>query len=457
MTIKDNIKKRYAFIIGGINSGCGKTTVTLGLIAALRGRGYGVQPFKCGPDYIDTGLHGLVAGVNSRNLDVWMCGDGYVKNAFLEAAAQADISIVEGVMGFFDGGGASTAYLSRLLGLPVVLVMNAKSMAQSAAAIVKGFETFEKDTKINGIILNNIGSSRHFALIEDAIKAVSNIKILGYIPVNVDIALPQRHLGLHTAEDNPLKEESLQRLVGLIEDHVDIPALLEISKVDNLVVTVNPALATNTNDKVKIAIARDAAFCFYYVDNLELLRRGGAELRFFSPISDSGLPDGVNALYLGGGYPENYAKGLSKNQPMLNSIKEFIENGGVTYAECGGFMYLTKGIRDFDNNYYPMVGIYPVEAKMKKGRVSLGYRQLTLIEDTIIGKKADVVKGHEFHYSDIAHMPTDIKRIYNGAEGTNGFLIKNCLSSYVHLHFASNENIIRCFIEKTRERSWKNL
>ncbi|MBF0540355.1 MAG: cobyrinate a,c-diamide synthase [Nitrospirae bacterium] len=430
---------RYNFLIAATHSGAGKTTVSLGLMAALKKRGLTVQPFKCGPDFIDTGLHGLVCGKSSHNLDLYMCGRDYVTDLFNRKVQSADISIVEGVMGLFDGGESSSAALAKALDIPIILIIDAKSMAQSAGAVLYGFLNYDKDVNIAGVIINNIGSPRHQKMVEEGLVGLSSIPILGFLPKNPDIVIPNRHLGLYTAYDNPIDDILLSRLIEHIEGNIDIDRLVGAY----CICPMGQVLHAPTLPIIKIAVAMDKAFCFYYEENLQLLRNNGAEIVLFSPINDSVLPEGIDAVYLGGGYPELYGEQLSSNHTMINSIKGFAESGGVIYAECGGFVYLTQGIYDVDGGFSPLAGIFPVKARMKKGRAYLGYREVVLKRDTIIGKKGDILRGHEFHYSEIEAMPKEIERVYNISEG---FMIKNCLGSYVHIHFGSNLNIAQRFV-----------
>lgn len=464
------------FLIAGDHSGAGKTTIALGLMAVLRKKGLKVQPFKCGPDFIDTGLHGNVCGAASHNLDLYMCGKDYVTDLFIRKGETADVSIIEGVMGLFDGGVSSSASLSKALNIPVILVIDTKSIAQSVGAILYGFSNFDKDVNIAGVIFNNIGSSKHQAMIEEGIS-VLNIPILGMLPRRSDISIPNRHLGLYTARDNFIDDVFLDRFINHIEKNIDIDRLLKLSQTNDTMgaggtreivaygtgcsslelyrgrriclhsgQTFSPA---NISEPiVKIAVAQDQAFCFYYEENLQLLRDNGAEIISFSPIHDLFLPDGIDVLYLGGGYPELYGRELSHNLTMIKSIKEFYKRDGIIYAECGGFVYLTKGIYGLDGGFSPFVGIFPVEARMKRERAYLGYREIVLGKDTIIGKKGAVCRGHEFHYSEIGLMPEDIERVYkvlDKNEGVSdhieGYLSKNCLASYIHLHFGSNSNV----------------
>ena len=472
------------FIIAGTHSGCGKTTITLGLMAALKKRGLKVQPFKAGPDFIDTGLHRLVTGRHSRNLDIWMCGEEYVKGCFHKYAADADISIIEGVMGMYDGE-HSTAKLAGLLNLPVILIVDAYGMAESAGAIVRGFVSYSP-IRIAGVIFNRVASDNHFKRLKDSVRDVT---VLGYLPRDLDFEIPHRHLGLTVAEETPIAKENIAKLADSVLEHIDVEKIIEQQSPTPYDTgqsiasySVIPAcresflaegLRTSRNDKnTIIAVAYDKAFCFYYEDNLDLLKDAGAEIVKFSPLSDSAIPDQADAIYIGGGYPELYAKELSENTSMMKSIYNWANSGNPIYAECGGLMYLSKGIYDFNGKFFEMAGVFPFETEMKKGRSHLGYREILLKENCILGKEGDKLKGHEFHYSEIVNnsyelgvMSYELKNKKNSRLQTcysllnnnrgEGYIFKNTLASYIHIHFGSNSEIAWNFLNHIREQKWK--
>lgn len=467
------------FVIAGTHSGCGKTTITLGLMAALKKRGLKVQPFKAGPDFIDTGLHMLVTGRHSRNLDVWMCGEKYVKECFYKYSADADIAVVEGVMGMYDGE-YSTANLAQMLGLPIILVVDAYGMAESAGAVVRGFASYKSqrvkgskgqssknsDTCVAGVIFNRVASENHFKRLKDSVQDVT---VLGYLPRDLDFEIPHRHLGLTVAEENPIADENIERLADAALKYINVDWLsncrmrnteCKIQKSEIRPASGGSAEAENPKSEIKIAVAYDRAFCFYYEDNLDLLRDAGAEIITFSPLSDNKIPHGVDAVYIGGGYPELYARELSKNMFMLKSLKEWSDAGKPIYAECGGLMYLSKGIYDFDKKFFEMAGVFPFETEIKKGRSHLGYREILLKENCLLGKEGDKLKGHEFHYSQIrnsagANAEERLKLAYSVANGSGkklqleGYLKRNTLASYTHVHFGSDLNVARNFIDFT--------
>ena len=455
-------------VIAGTHSGCGKTTMTLGIMAALNKKGLKVQPFKTGPDFIDTGLHKLITGRTSRNLDLWMCGRDYVKECFQKHSSDADISVIEGVMGMYDGN-ICTADLAAELGLPVILVVDAYGMAESAGAVVKGFCEYSRfnihNSRFAGVIFNRVASERHYSRIKDSVQDIS---VLGYLPRDPDFNIPHRHLGLVVAEETPIDQKEIDKLADAIIKYVDIDLILRKTPPCGPPL-VRRELKGGSAASYKIAVAYDKAFCFYYEDNLDLLKKAGAEIVNFSPLSDTKIPDEIDALYIGGGYPELHAQQLSENKAMLGSIKNFADSGNPVYAECGGFMYLTEGIYDFANVLYPMAGIFPFKTRMLKGRLRLGYREAELKQDSILGQKGAAIRGHEFHYSEIVdrtqNLPTGqagtehkAQTVYSVKDGSyntldnEGYMINNTLGSYIHIHFGSSPEIAGHLSNYCKER-----
>ncbi|MBF0516433.1 MAG: cobyrinate a,c-diamide synthase [Nitrospirae bacterium] len=429
--------------MSALQSGAGKTTTALALMAALRRRGLRVQPFKTGPDFIDPGLHRCLTGVTSWNLDRWMCGDNYVRRMFIEKSRGADVCIVEGAMGLFDGGRASAAETAKFLGLPVIVALDVRGTAETAAVFVKGIEAFDPELLLAGVIVNRTASVRHYTRVKEAIETHCTCRVLGCLRVDPAIAMPERHLGLYTAEDGVVNADFAQKLAEAAQSGIDIDTLLLAASVDIPVIDIQvPPLLQRT---VRVGVARDSAFCFYYEDNFDYLRAAGAQIVFFSPLNDEKIPCGVGAVYFGGGYPELYAKRLSSNAAMLASIRDFFIRGGAIYGECGGFMYLTEGIVDLTGRVFPMAGIFPVKTKMQKKRVKLGYREVVLSADSILGENGDTLRGHEFHYSAMEVMPQSVETIYDCGEGTTGYRVNNCCAGYVHLHFASSPNVAASF------------
>ncbi len=444
----------HGFVIAGTQSGVGKTTLTLGLLAALRKRGLSVQPFKIGPDFIDPGYHTVVTGVPSRNLDGWMLSRAYNTTVFNRSLRGYDVGVVEGMMGLFDGydgksEAGSTAEVAKWLGLPVLLVVDASAMARSVAAIVHGFQHFDPELNVAGVIFNKIGGPEHLRYLEEAVRDVPRSTVLGGLPADETITLPERHLGLITREERPVSAGQIDRLARVIEDHLDLSSLLHLSTLPRLPtpdLQVQSARRIPLPDSlVRFGIARDEAFCFYYPDNLELLEQAGATLVFFSPLHDSHLPPDLHGLYLGGGYPEVHAQTLAANTTMRQEMKDFIRDGRTVYAECGGLMYLTQGIQDVEGHDFPMVGVYPTVVRMQSRLRALGYAEVA-IPPTKDLFPAMRVRGHEFHYSELVpdlackQTWTLYQVCQRAAEVTRpeGYVYQRCLASYIHLHFGSN-------------------
>ena len=449
-----------AIIVAGTHSGCGKTTVTLGVMAALCKRGVNVQPFKCGPDFIDPTLHRLVTGKVSRNLDVRMCGAEYVQQLFAGHAPENGISIIEGVMGLFDGGNGSAAHLATLLHIPVILVVDVRSAAESVAAVIKGFETLDPRVRVIGVILNRVGSERHQQMIAAAVKKYCRAEIIGAIPRDATITLPSRHLGLHMGTEVHLNQ---QRLIELMEQNLDLDRLQELAREGTAGDNQNVEPETSIGElarhqdlepvnSVRLGVAWDEAFCFYYQDNLEMLKEAGAEIVLFSPLHETTLPENLDGLYLGGGYPELHAAALSGNGSMRAAIRAFSTSGKPVYGECGGFMYLTSAITDTEGREYEMVGVYPVAARMQKRLRRLGYRRVEMQTDTVLGRKGAFCYGHEFHYSEIDEMPKGVARGYILDDGrVEGYLVENTLAGYVHLHWGRTPEAARHFVEMMKQ------
>jgi cobyrinic acid a,c-diamide synthase len=450
-----------AFVIAGTHSGVGKTTVSLGIMAALRQRGLKVQPFKIGPDFIDPGLHAKICRVPSYNLDGWMLSEDYNRRSFQNHAQDKDVAVVEGMMGLYDGrSGAteegSTAQMAKQLGLPVILVVDAAAMARSAAAMILGYRRFDPRVRLIGVIFNRVAGIGHLQYLREALRSLPGLTCFGGIPIDDRVKIPERHLGLTVAQERFLTNPFIDRLGRLIADHVDLDGLLAMARI-KIAPPVEAPQRKAIPDKVPIAIASDQAFCFYYPDNLELLRNAGAQLKNFSPIRDRRLPTGVKGIYLGGGYPELYARELSRNRPLRAAIKEFIEAGGPVYAECGGLMYLAAALTDCAERQYPMVGAYPFKTRMLPRLKALGYREV-LTDKKAFAAPNEKIRGHEFHHSEI-YGSTSSRKLYRaylvkGTHGTApcaGFRYRNCLAGYVHLHFGSNPEFARGFVAACRD------
>ena len=453
----------HGFLISAPQSGSGKTTVALAIMVALRRRGLVVSPFKCGPDFIDPGYHCMVTGRPSINLDGWICSEVFVAETFRLHAVGADVAIIEGVMGLFDGLGASSsegssAQVAVITGSPVVLVVNARGMAASAAALVKGFAEYDPQVELAGVIFNNVGSAAHGMLLKQAMsEALPQVAVIGCIPRDESLGIPARHLGLVTAVDNPLSPDYLERLADLAEQHLDLDALLglEANLPPSMVRDVAPPL--HDGGVVRIGVAKDAAFCFVYEDNLRLLQEAGAEIVAFSPLDDSALPRDLCGIYLPGGYPELYAEQLSANVAMRAAILEAVMSDMPVYAECGGFIYLTEGMEVAESVLScDFVGLFPVRAQMLPKRKALGYRQVEFGTDSVVATAGGSARGHEFHYSEIGVMPQQMERCYHvtrqgGELGDEGYRFRNCLASYIHLHFGSHAGIAPTFVDACRK------
>lgn len=447
------------FLIAGTASGVGKTTVTLAVIAAMRRRGLIVQPFKGGPDFLDTGHHTRIGGRAARNLDTWMLSAHANQDVLRDASQGADVIVVEGMMGLFDGKNGeseagSSAEIAKLLKLPIVLVVDAGKSARSIAAVVLGFGLFDSALPLAGVILNRVASERHFKMLETAILSSCRIPVLGWLPREPLIAIPERHLGLRTAEeseDQAGAEQETDRLAALAEKHLDLETLLSLECGLSFECVRSLGYERAAEPSVRIGVARDHAFSFYYEDNLDLLRQHGAEIVSFSPMLDASLPENLDALYLGGGYPELYAQQLSENASMLSSIRAFAATDRPIYAECGGMIYLCQQLTTVDGYTYAMADILPFAVEMTGKLVQFGYATVELTEDCLLGACGTVLRGHSFHYSRIVGTPptTTNYRVHyslSGVEKDEGFRVGNILASYIHLHFRTEPQIAQRFV-----------
>ena len=446
-------------VVGAPRSGEGKTTVALGLMAALRRRGLGVQGYKVGPDYLDTGYQRYAAGPAGRNLDLFMMGDDAVVSAL--AGSDADVAVVEGVMGLFDGHRdgvtpTSTAEVAKRLGAPVVLVVDASRLAASAGAIALGFATFDPEVHVAGVILNRWNPRRSKDAVEAAMER-AGVQVLGYLPAADDLELPSRHLGLVVADELSVEVEAvMDRLGAYVEAHVDVARALELAR-------EAPALPSPSTPAVsgcpqgpqsrpargpRVAVAWDDAFAFYYADNLDLLRAQGAELAFFSPLTAAELPV-CDGLYLGGGYPELHAQGLSANVRLRRDLHAALAAGLPTYAECGGLLYLCDSLVDLDGRTWPLVGALPGKAVMHERLQSMGYREARVWTDSLLGPAGTVVRGHEFHYSS-CELDNELHAAYTVDGSPEGYAAGDLFASYIHLHFAGYPALLEHWLERCR-------
>lgn len=453
------------FLIAGTASGVGKTTVTLALISMMRQRQITVQPFKAGPDFLDTGHHTRIAARTARNIDTWMLSIDANRDVLREASAGAQAIVVEGMMGLFDGKDGtqrgSSAEIAKLFELPVVLVLDAAKTSHSIAATVLGFELFDPTLRLAGVILNRVASQRHFEMLRSSIVSSCRTPVLGWLPQERAIAIAERHLGLRTPEEHYSDDsaEEFERFASIAEEHLDLEALLSLECGFDFE-QHSPSAETTPVASVRIGVARDKAFSFYYEDNLDLLRARGAEIVPFSPLHDAAVPEGLDALYLGGGYPELYAEELHSNQLMLQSIRDFASSGKPVYAECGGMIYLSRSIAKMDGTVTELAGVLPFAFEMTDRLVQFGYVTVELTRDCLLGRIGTTLRGHSFHYSRILDAPAadtcyQVQYSLSKREETEGYLVGNVLASYIHLHFRTSFQVAKYFVEaaySARER-----
>lgn len=442
-------------IIAGTHSGSGKTTVTLAILAALLRRGLRVQAFKVGPDFIDPGHHSRITGRPCRNLDTWLLDSAALARTYYRGTLGADIAVVEGVMGLFDGRTAldesgSTADLARAWDLPVVLVVDARGLARSIAPLVMGFVRFDQSVRVVGVVANRLGSARHYAqFLEPSIRAnVPEVESLGYLGRDERLSIPSRHLGLRTANDLPAGLAPVDALADAAEANIDLDRLLSLARVPRLLTPASePSLCRPITRSVRVAVARDAALCFYYEDNLDALRDSGAEIVFFSPLDDPDLPAGIDLLYLGGGYPEEHADRLASNTSMRTNVRRFHAQGGSILAECGGLMVCSEILCDRAGRAFPMWGLIPARVVMRPRFAALGYVTVVSDRPTLLGPEGLSIRGHEFHYSTLEPLAdlTYATRLERPGEAPkpDGIVVGGLMAAYAHLHFGSNPHVAR--------------
>ncbi|MDQ6723107.1 MAG: cobyrinate a,c-diamide synthase [Thermoproteota archaeon] len=453
-------------IISGATSGVGKTTIAMAIIYGLHKKGYKVQPFKIGPDYIDPSYHNAVAKKTSKNLDVWLMGKLGIFESFFNSTKDSDFAVLEGVMGLFDGlsgknNYASTAHVSKILNIPIILVVDARKTSRSLAAIALGFIKFDKKIKIAGIIINHIASERHLKYITEAFHSKIKVPIIGKIFSNKDNKLQERHLGLvPTRELNSNNLNDLVKNAKITSQCIDIEKVVEIGQSNNYKLEggkeennkEEEEEKSNVKKKIKISIALDKSFNFYYKDNLEILQKK-ARIEFFSPIDNNSVAPDSSGIIIGGGFPEIIADRLEKNLSMKKNILKLTQDNIPLYAECGGLMYLTKSISGYKNKNkkYKMVGLFDAETIMT-GKLTLGYTEAILNNNKTIFGNVKMIRGHEFHYSNIITNHKDLKLVYTLKKGKgiingyDGLYSNNCIASYMHTHFI-NSNISDNFIE----------
>jgi cobyrinic acid a,c-diamide synthase len=446
MKLIDKELKIPRLIVAGTTSGVGKTSITSAIIYGIKKHGYSVQPFKVGPDYIDPSYLSLISRNDTKNLDVWLMGKNELVKSFVKNSA-SDVSIIEGVMGYYDGFGgktnyASTHHIASLLKSPTILILDASKTSRSIAATALGFTKFHRNSRIVGIILNKIGSKKHERMCRQALASLK-IPIVGSILKNSDISMQSRHLGLIPVNEQKSLQNKIKKMSSEISDNLDIEKIIQICKNVSPIQKVQPK-------KIKrpiatVAVALDSSFNFYYHDNLEALRREGAKLKFFSPVSDKKIPS-CDLIYIGGGFPEVLGQSLERNTTMRKLIKKCAEDGTSIYAECGGLMYLTKSIR-FGKKKYKMVGLFDAETQMTK-KMTLNYTEGRITSNCLISTPRKF-RAHEFHYSKIRNLPRDVKLVYElkigeGIVGKKDALSEyNTLASYCHLYFDSGNYATR--------------
>lgn len=425
------------FLIGAAASGSGKTTFTMGLLRVLKRRGIEVQPFKCGPDYIDGKFHAIATGRESVNLDTWMASDAHVREVYSHYAKDASACVVEGVMGLFDGYDrmkGSSAEIAAMINLPVVVILNARSSAYTVAAILYGLKNFMPEVNVAGVVFNQVGSASHYSYLKEACADVG-VADLGYLPKVSDIEVPSRHLGLTIGKENEIDALS-DRVADIIEQYVDVDRLLEITSCP-LEVKEGSMASVKSDDglgRKKIAIAQDAAFNFIYKENLDVLSRQ-ADVVTFSPLAGDELPQ-TDYVYLPGGYPEFFVEELSANVKQGEQLRNFAENGGRLFAECGGMMYLCRKMITCDGDSYPMAGVLPLECTLEKMRLHLGYRTAQY--------RGMQLKGHEFHYSSVVQsdlLPSEVCQLNakGAAVDTPLYCYKNVIAGYTHWYWGEND------------------
>jgi cobyrinic acid a,c-diamide synthase len=453
-------------VIAAAASGTGKTTIAAGLIAGLRAQGLVVQPFKCGPDYIDPSYHERAAGRPCRNLDAWMLDGVQLLEGFARACGDADIAVIEGVMGLFDGSNwqderASTAHIAKLLDAPVLLVVDIAGAARSAAAVVIGCQHFDRDLALRGVILNFAGSEGHANGCAGAITTMTGLPVLGWLPRDAKLEIPERHLGLVPGGEHRDPNALIADIAEAVIQRFDIAAVIEIARSAGAMPDISaPAPVVHRERSARrpvLAVARDDAFCFYYPENLELLAAAGAAVEFFSPLKGERPSANAAGVYLGGGYPELHAAELASNIGLWHALKELRIRDAPIYAECGGFMVLTQGLIDCEGRRWPMAGLIPGVTRMTDKLAALGYRHAAALYSNLLTAGGDELRGHEFRYSTwVCDEPISGADRAWQVRGTRteapadsgGFVSGNLLASYLHIHFAQRAGIAGRFVEK---------
>lgn len=448
--------------IAGINSGCGKTTVTMGILATLYVMGLDVQPFKVGPDCVDTIIHSFITGKDSRNLDSWMLEIDTLVHLFEKNAVNADISVIEGTKGLYDGFSessivGSTAHVAKIVKSPVILVVNAEGVSLSIVPMINGFIDYDKNLDIIGVVLNKVDSDEHYEYLRNAIETGIGIKVFGYLPKMDE--LPCKYVGLVQEEDmNDLKRK-IRLLVEQVIKTIDVDLIIKMSNGPKVSYLNSPKFSfkqTKASNKIKIAVAKDKAFGFYYKDNLDILELMGADIQYFSPLNDRTLPEDVNGIYIGSGYPDFYAKELQENTTLIDNIKQLIIAGVPTYAECEGLMYLSEYIENQNNEKFNMIGVLPGYCKITEEINKSGYVEIEVTSDNVLSQKGFRIRGYESRHSDMKMLSGDVLQCFRIVKKRPemkpvvwkcGYSVYNLIAAYPHLHLWGNTAFAERFVE----------
>lgn len=442
-------------MIAGTHSGVGKTTIAMALMSMLYKKGLRVQPYKVGPDYIDPGFHQTATGRVSKNLDTFLLGEQGALEIFARSAGDADISVIEGVMGLYDGVGVgdegSSARVAHILQCPVILVLDVRSMASSAAAVVWGYANLPGGIPLAGVILNRVGSAYHLKILTEAIEEKTGIPVLGGIMREHDLQMPERHLGLVPSVESKKLNEILEMLTERVVQGVDVEKIIHLAHSAPYLKANRNIFAIESGEPVRLGIVKDSAFNFYYQDGLDLLTAMGAELVYCSALDDESLPPQLDGIYIGGGFPEMFIEQLANNHTFMSDLRHRVTEGLPIFAECGGLMYLCRTIKDFAGREFNGVGIIPAHCQMQKKLVALGYARAKAMRDNILVNEGAELRGHEFHYSCISGSDLSPGFYLRKLEGDNGHVdghaYKNILATYLHVHFAGLPDAARGFLK----------
>lgn len=452
-------------VLSSNSSDAGKTLVTMAILWLLTKRGYKVQPFKVGPDYIDPGYHTIASGIASRNLDSWIMNEDTIKNSFVKSAAKADLAVIEGVRGLYEAESpinekGSTAHIAKILRAPVIIVMNCQSITRSAAAILLGLKAFDKYVNVSGVILNKVSDKRHENKLRAAISHYTRIPVLGVIYRNPSLAIPKRHLGLLTVQENVETIKVIESIGLMLEESLDLDGLLGIMKnAPQLEPPEDKPTPKKLKSNITIGVFNDPAFTFYYADNIEALRSCGVKVKLINSLSDSNIGDDTSGLIIGGGYPEVFAQQLEANSALRADVKRRAENGMPIIGECGGLMYLCNSI-NFKGSKMNMTGVFNGEVLMCDKPQALSYVLLEAKTNSPIAEFGDQIKGHEFHYSTIQNLK-ETKFVFNVLRGKgiinsmDGVLYKQTMGMYTHLHYRACPKVVLKFVKSCQSYSHK--